>query len=220
MVRVTYAVADLVMPLPGADGAKSSSPAVTQEGQLIQLITGAIEPKSWSEKGGRGTIDYHPHTMGLVVNQTPDIQERVADLLNCLRRMQDTQVSLEVRFITADEDLVERLGLDGKDGVVFKLTGSSESPQRVTFLDDKKVRQVLEAVQEDTRANVMQAPKATAFAGQCVTVDSRQAESFVTGVTLRAAPNGNLIFQPCMDDVPVGLCMTAKPMVSADRRDA
>ena len=66
--------------------------------------------------------------MGLVVNQTPEVQERVADLLNCLRRMQDTQVSLEVRFITADEDLVERLGLDGKHGVEFKSAGSSESP--------------------------------------------------------------------------------------------
>ena len=169
LVRVTYQVADLVIPPPSEavfhSGLKAGSPSVTQESQLIQLVTGAVEPKSWSEKGGRGTIDYHPHTMGLVVNQTPEVQERVADLLNCLRRMQDTQVSLEVRFITADEDLVERLGLDGKDGVELKSAAQSESPLSVTFLDDKKVQQVLEAVQEDRRANVMQTPKATAFAG-------------------------------------------------------
>ncbi len=223
LTRVTYQIADIVVPPSGAavfyGGLKGDSPSATQEKHLIQLITSTVEPKSWSAKGGRGTIDYHPLTMGLVVLQTPDVQEQVADLLNSLRCEQNTQVSLEVRFITADEGLIERLGLEGKDAVDFKSAAPSKSPQRVTFLDDKKVQQVLEAVQEDRRANVMQTPKATALNGQSVTVDCRQSESFVTGVTLRAAPNGNVIFQPCLDDVPVGLCMTTKPVVSADRRD-
>ena len=51
MMRVTYQVADLVIPFPGAEGAKGGSPTVTQENQLIQLITGAVEPKSWNRKG-------------------------------------------------------------------------------------------------------------------------------------------------------------------------
>ena len=38
--------------------------------------------------------------MALVVNQTPDIQEQVAELLQALRRLQDQEVAVEVRFIT------------------------------------------------------------------------------------------------------------------------
>jgi type II secretory pathway component GspD/PulD (secretin) len=84
----------------------------TQEEQLIKLITSAIQPKSWSDMGGAGTIDYFPLTMSLVVNQTPDIQEQVADLLAALRRLQDQEVAVEVRFISIAEDFYERIGID------------------------------------------------------------------------------------------------------------
>ncbi|HBI41705.1 MAG TPA: hypothetical protein DDY78_02480, partial [Planctomycetales bacterium] len=84
----------------------------TREEQLIRLITNAVEPRSWSDLGGAGTIDYHPLTMGLVINQTPDIQEQVLDLLNSLRRLQDQEVALEVRFISISDDFFERIGLD------------------------------------------------------------------------------------------------------------
>ena len=125
--------------------------------------------------------------MGLVILQTPDIQEQVIDLLNSLRRLQETQVSLEIRFISADEALVERFGLDGKDGTEMPSAAPSDSPLRVTFLDDKKVRQMLEAAQEDPHTNVLQTPKPTAFSGQSVTVDLTEPESFVTGIDLRDA---------------------------------
>ncbi len=84
----------------------------TREQQLIKLITNAIEPRSWSDLGGSGTIDYHPLTMGLVINQTPDIQEQIQDLLNSLRRLQDQEVALEVRFISISDDFFERIGVD------------------------------------------------------------------------------------------------------------
>ena len=84
----------------------------TREEQLIKLITNAVEPRSWSDLGGSGTIDYHPLTMGLVINQTPDIQEQIQDLLNSLRRLQDQEVALEVRFISISDDFFERIGVD------------------------------------------------------------------------------------------------------------
>src|SRR5262249_50057270 len=71
-----------------------------------------IQPKSWSEMGGPGTIDYFPLTMSLVINQAPDIQEQITDLLAALRRLQDQEVSVEVRFITVAEDFFERIGVN------------------------------------------------------------------------------------------------------------
>jgi type II secretory pathway component GspD/PulD (secretin) len=87
-------------------------PNSTNEDMLIKLIMSTVQPKSWSEMGGPGTIDYFPLTMSLVINQTPDIQDQVADLLAALRRLQDQEVAVEVRFITVAEDFFERIGVN------------------------------------------------------------------------------------------------------------
>lgn len=104
----------------GGGGPTSSSNGVnvakrvstTTEDQLIKLITSTIQPRSWSEMGGPGTIEYFPMTMSLVINQTPDIQEQIQDLLSSLRRLQDQEVSVEVRFISVSEDFFERVGVN------------------------------------------------------------------------------------------------------------
>lgn len=84
----------------------------TMEDALIKLITSAVRPTSWAEVGGPGTIDYYPIGMALVVNQTSDVIQEVADLLEALRRLQDLEVAVEVRLITLSETFFERIGLD------------------------------------------------------------------------------------------------------------
>jgi type II secretory pathway component GspD/PulD (secretin) len=97
----------------GSNGAKATpyGPSNTREAELIQLIVSTIQPHSWAEMGGPGTIQYHPPTHGLVVNQTGDIQEQIQDLLAALRRLQDQEVAVEVRFISIIEDFYERIGV-------------------------------------------------------------------------------------------------------------
>src|SRR4029079_496784 len=80
--------------------------------KLISLIHNVISPNSWSDVGGSGTIEYMPIGLALVINQTPDVQEQVADLLETLRRLQDLEVAVEVRMITLAETFFERIGLD------------------------------------------------------------------------------------------------------------
>lgn len=84
----------------------------TIESTLIELITHTVGQGTWAESGGHGTIDYFPLGMALVINQTPDIQEQVADLLTALRRLQDLEVAVEIRFITIAEGFFERIGID------------------------------------------------------------------------------------------------------------
>jgi type II secretory pathway component GspD/PulD (secretin) len=84
----------------------------TMEETLIKLITSTISPRSWADMGGPGTIEYFPMTMALVINQTPDIQEQISDLLVSLRRLQDQEVSIEIRFISIREDFYERIGVN------------------------------------------------------------------------------------------------------------
>ncbi|HEV3143759.1 MAG TPA: hypothetical protein VGZ47_07750 [Gemmataceae bacterium] len=84
----------------------------TLEDVLMKLVTNTVAPQSWNDVGGPGTIDYFPIGMALVINQTPDVQEQVQELLEALRRLQDLEVAVEVRIITVAETFFERIGMD------------------------------------------------------------------------------------------------------------
>jgi type II secretory pathway component GspD/PulD (secretin) len=115
-------------PQPGNFASEPSSSNVqvtkqrpqTHEDMLIKLITNTIAPHSWAEQGGSGTIDFHPLTMALVVNQTPDIQDQIQDLLNALRRLIDQEVAVEVKFISIAEDFFERIGVNFNMNILNK----------------------------------------------------------------------------------------------------
>jgi general secretion pathway protein D len=79
---------------------------------LIELITKTIEPESWDEVGGPGSMKPSASNLSLVITQTQDVHERIADLLDQLRRLQDLQVTIEVRFITLSDNFFERIGVD------------------------------------------------------------------------------------------------------------
>jgi type II secretory pathway component GspD/PulD (secretin) len=113
---------------PGGTTINKTAPTKTNEETLIKLITSTIQPESWSEMGGPGTIEYFPQTYGLVINQTPDIQDQVQDLLQALRRLQDQEVAVEVKFIAVAEDFFERIGVNFNMNIVNKGT-STFQPQ-------------------------------------------------------------------------------------------
>ncbi len=92
----------------------------THEDMLIKLITSTVEPRSWADQGGPGTIDFHPLTNALIINQTPDIQDQIQDLLNALRRLIDQEVAVEVKFISIAEDFFERIGVNFNMNIVNK----------------------------------------------------------------------------------------------------
>ncbi|MFI4875110.1 MAG: hypothetical protein ACIALR_07225 [Blastopirellula sp. JB062] len=79
---------------------------------LIQLITTTIEPESWEELGGPGAVSPFETNLSLVVSQTQEVHDKIADLLEQLRRLQDLQVTIEVRFITLNDNFFERIGID------------------------------------------------------------------------------------------------------------
>jgi general secretion pathway protein D len=79
---------------------------------LIDLITATIAPDTWDDVGGDGSIQGFPTNLSLVVSQTQEVHEQIADLLEQLRRLQDLQVTIEVRFITLNDNFFERIGVD------------------------------------------------------------------------------------------------------------
>lgn len=98
---------------------------------LINLITSTIKPDTWDEVGGPGAIEPFPTNLSLVISQTQDVHEQIADLLEQLRRLQDLQVTIEVRFITLRDDFFERIGVDfdfDVDDNVAALPGDDSGP--------------------------------------------------------------------------------------------
>ncbi len=250
MVCVTYPVADLVVPIgqeTGADRDTQAKPAKrparrpcreggeaakTMETSLMDLLRNTIEPNSWSERGGPGTMEYHAVGMGLVVNNSRDVQEQVADLLTALRRLQDVEVAVEIRLLTVSEASFERIGVDFDIHLTttdtrnaIELTAvrkESDSTcasklQELAFLNEVQLHQLLEAVQADRRSTILQTPRVTVFNGQRARIDVTDSHSFVT--SLKAVRKGDQVVVVPKNEVFItGVRFAVQPAVSADRR--
>lgn len=79
---------------------------------LIDLITSTVRPTTWDAVGGPGSIAPFETNLSLVISQTQEVHEEIVDLLEQLRRLQDLQVTIEVRFITLNDNFFERVGVD------------------------------------------------------------------------------------------------------------
>jgi len=99
---------------PSANGTGSGSQSVSNAdfSGLVNLITTTVEPGTWDVDGGQGTIGQEENTLSLVIRQTSAVHEQIADLLTQLRKLQDLQVTVEVRFISVSDNFFERIGVD------------------------------------------------------------------------------------------------------------
>ncbi|MEX2169603.1 MAG: hypothetical protein WD851_09845 [Pirellulales bacterium] len=80
---------------------------------LIDLIISTVASDTWAENGGgEAEIRPFPTNLSLVISQTQAVHEEIADLLEQLRRLQDLQVTIEVRFIRLNDNFFERIGID------------------------------------------------------------------------------------------------------------
>lgn len=242
LVQCIYSVADLVIPIEdsprtirlgeGDSSDNQDTPKArpkTQEEKLIRLIVHTIAPKSWSGNGGRGTIDYAPEGMALIINQTADVQDQVADLLAAVRRLQDVQVSLEVRIVTVPENIGERVGGDVSPGKAEVAPTPGSIPGlfkhlNIPFtaecaqLNDKQAAAFLEAIQGGPQTSIQQVPKVTAANGQRIAVEITDRKLFFAGMDVERQPNGQVISRPKAEPISAGLGFALQPVVSADQR--
>jgi general secretion pathway protein D len=95
---------------------------------LIDLIQQTVEPTTWNTVGGQGAIQPFNTNLSIVVSQTQEVHERIADLLEQLRRLQDLQVTIEVRFINLNDAFFERIGIDFD----FNIQSTARQPLNMT----------------------------------------------------------------------------------------
>ncbi|MBX3420491.1 MAG: general secretion pathway protein GspD [Pirellulaceae bacterium] len=103
---------------------------------LMNLIQQTIEPDNWAANGGTSTMLQYPANLSLVVSAPQTTHEKIADLLESLRRLQDLQVTIEVKFITLTDNFFERMGVD------FDLR-VEDGNRRIPSAEQKKGRTVV-----------------------------------------------------------------------------
>lgn len=64
---------------------------------LIDLITSTVEPTSWDEVGGPGSIALNRNSQSIAVSQTDEIHAEIVVLLAALRRVRDQQIAAALR---------------------------------------------------------------------------------------------------------------------------
>ncbi len=278
---------------------------------LIELITGTIAPTTWSEVGGAGAIKQFATNLSLVISQTQEVHEEIADLLEQLRRLQDLQVTIEVRFLHPERSVLRADGhsdehrrqcqrhelalrpVDGghhrqrcrrqrqhhepqpqfrepridarhsrdgrygfairrKPGAVlhgqsrrrrpsrriwaFPLLRPVSMPCKATsvrwwvpaasrvaarlgfaILSDLEAYFFMQAVQDDQRSNIMQAPKVTLFNGQQAFVSDTTQSPFVITV-IPVVGDFAAAQQPVIVVLSEGTFLSVQAVVSSDRR--
>ena len=79
---------------------------------LIDLIQTTVVPDTWEALGGPSTMAPYPQNLSLVISTTSDVHDQITDLLESLRRLQNLQITIEVRFITLADSFAEQIGVD------------------------------------------------------------------------------------------------------------
>jgi general secretion pathway protein D len=94
---------------------------------LIDLIVSTVSSETWAENGGgEAEIRPFPTNLSLVISQTQAVHEEIADLLEQLRRLQDLQVTIEVRFIRLNDRFFERIGIDFDMNIEDRTVGTAD----------------------------------------------------------------------------------------------
>jgi len=78
---------------------------------LALLIQQTIEPESWYEAGGEGTITPYERKK-LIIYQKREVHDQIRRLLEDLRKALGHQVAIEARFLLVGENFLEDIGLD------------------------------------------------------------------------------------------------------------
>ena len=97
---------------PPMGGGASGGGSFADFQSLMDLIQTTIVPDTWEALGGPSSMSPYPQNLSLVISTTSEVHDQIADLLESLRRLQNLQITIEVRFITLSDTFAEQIGVD------------------------------------------------------------------------------------------------------------
>lgn len=245
---------------PPGGGGGSGGQSFANFDSLIELIQTTVVPDTWDLLGGPSTMRQYEQNLSLVISTTSEVHDQISELLESLRKLQNLQITIEVRFITLSDTFAERIGVDfdvqfddntqrlpdddagpsvtvGFDGAGItsdldvRLNNALDSgapafggasvsnPSTLGFaiLSDIEAFFFLQAIQSDSRTNVMQAPKVTLFDGQIASISDVTQRPFVTSIT-PVVGDFAVAQQPVIVVLNEGTQLNVQGLVSDDKR--
>jgi type II secretory pathway component GspD/PulD (secretin) len=222
VVTRVYEIRDLITEHPDAPAAgraeAAPQPTTQPQAKLVeqvqQLIQETVEPQAWRDAGG--TIASMRELSGqLIVTATPEMQRSIATLLHQIREGRGVQVTVEMRFFTADPaDLDKALG-----GKLLGTMGKS-GQATVWHLSDAQVQAVLREFQQQSNSTIVTAPRITLFNGQRGTINVSAETPYTAGYTVFKKDGGETRYEPTIDKVASGIFIDVRGTASADRKQA
>lgn len=178
-------------------GAAPSAPAAEDSaaeamGQISDLIRATVEPQSWEDFGGSGTMMTYRSL--LVVSQTAAIHAKIEATLEMLREMTGTlrTVSIRGHWLLLDSDQLDKLQVD-RDGR--------------TSIDREQLAKL-------TREPTSYRGQITCFSGQTVHLVGGQRRNVVTGV-IPVVGGGTPAYQPRGGMPNMGVLLQVRPTLVA-----
>jgi hypothetical protein len=209
MSRQVYNVADLLVYI-GDDpntGARREDPNVMR--RLFERIM-EIAPETWSDAGGKATIQYYPLGRAFVILQTAANHEKINGLLESMRE-EGLEIVIETRWVRLPPAKAEHF-LKSADFQEPRATEPSTGLAKVAFLKERQCLGWLEEFQSDPACKIDWLPRMTIWDGQ--KADLSVGDEVSIG-TLPVDGQGNA---PGMEKVFFGIRSIFLPIVSADRQ--
>jgi beta-lactamase regulating signal transducer with metallopeptidase domain len=237
-----YDLRDLVTPIPNfdfdadpakeGDKAKGDAPGTTRAQaaeELMRLIRETVEPDRWGK-----FAQMRDRQGQLVVTATKEMHQSIAQLVEQLRDTRSLQVSVDARFIGADDDVLDAL----PDGLRQKVAGALHAAKegaphgraaagaagdrdgRLQYLDGGEVEELLRVVRANRNAEFVAAPRITLFNGQTAYVLTATQRAYVADYKVVKQPDGKTAYEPTLATAQAGVLLRAGATTSADRKYA
>ncbi len=97
---------------PSSIGGAAGGGSVADFDSLIELIETTVAPETWESLGGPSNMQPYAQNLSLVISTTSEVHDQIVELLESLRRLQNLQITIEVRFITLADSFAEQIGVD------------------------------------------------------------------------------------------------------------
>jgi hypothetical protein len=125
---VVYPVSDLLH----SNNANAGNPVDFDS--IMDLITSSVNPTSWSDAGGPGSISPERGTESLVVNQTDEIHEQIARLLATMRAG-GPNAGREMALRSEASMPSQGLPIGGRSSAEWKILRTLASPTQLEFIE-------------------------------------------------------------------------------------
>lgn len=208
-----FRVEDNLAQVAGARGANQNQPAATAVGslptanrrppvtriemnQLIEAITTIVEPDSWDENGGNGTMTRLGGS--LLIRQTAAVQSKIQSFLQAIQRESGTFriLSIDAQWLLLNQDQRTRLQGAAKD-------------KKPSFAGQTVSREALAELPAETRRY---AGQITCFNGQTVYIISGRLQTVVQGA-IPVVGGSDVGYQPVLLTPHLGVLLQLTPSV-------